>query len=119
MLTVTTDPTKGVVEIEIDGAVTRTEYDRVVEEMEGAIAHFGNLRIVEIVKDIGSIESNIWWRDIKWGVSHVKHIARCAMVSDKGWVGSITRAVGAVVSAEARVFALDEIDEARRWVREG
>ena len=44
-------------------------------------------------------------------------LTRCAVVTDKGWIGPITRAVGALVSAEIRVFPLAGIEEARDWVR--
>lgn len=117
MLTYLTDPTYGVVEITVDGAISRADYDAVVAEMDGAIAHYGKLKVIEVIRDIGGIDSSIWWRDIKWGFAHIKHIARCAVVTDKGWIGPITRAVGALVAAEIRVFPLAELNEAREWVR--
>lgn len=41
-----------------------------------------------------------------------------AVVTDKGWLGAISRAAGAVLPAEIRVFHLAEVEEARGWVRE-
>ncbi|MCM8731783.1 STAS/SEC14 domain-containing protein [Hephaestia sp. GCM10023244] len=118
MIDYRTDPTDGVVEFTIDGPITKPEYDRVVAEIDGAIARFGKLRLIEIVKDIGAIDSSIWWPDLKWAAKHLNHIARCAVVTDKGWIGAITRAAAAVLAAEIRVFALADVAEARAWVRE-
>ena len=117
MITYLTDPTDGVVELTVAGGITRPDYDRVVAEMEGAIARFGKLRLIEIIEDVGRIDSSIWWRDIKWAYHHLNDIARCAVVTDTGWIGSVTRAVGALVAAEIRVFPIAELDAARTWVR--
>jgi hypothetical protein len=118
MIEYLTDPTHGVVEFTVDGAVAKEDYDRVVAEMEGAIDRFGKLRLVEIVKDIGAIDSSVWWPDLRWAAQHIKDVARCAVVTDKGWLGAISRAAGAVLPAEIRVFPLAEVDDARAWVRE-
>jgi len=117
MITYLTDPTHGVVELTVDGGITRDDYDRVVAEMEGAIDRFGKLRLIEIIEDVGGVDSAIWWRDIKWAYHHVRDIARCAVVTDRGWIGSITRAVGALIPAEIRVFPIAELEAARAWVR--
>lgn len=119
MLMQQTDPLTGVVEITVDGPMTRTDYDAVVAALEAAIAAHGKVRVVEVIRAIGPVDSSIWWQDVKWGFAHLKHIGRCAVVTDKGWLGSITRAVSAVMPAEIRVFSLAELDAARAWVAEG
>jgi hypothetical protein len=117
MITYLTDPTDGVVELTVAGGITRDDYDRVVAEMDGAITKFGKLRVIEVIEEVGAIDSAIWWQDIKWAWHHLKDVARCAVVTDKGWIGPVTRAVGALIPAEIRVFRLAEIDKARIWVR--
>src|SRR3546814_3610872 len=100
MIDYLTDPDRGVVEFTVDGPLTKEDYDRIVAEIDDAIGRFGKLRLVEIVKDIGAIDSAIWLPDLKWAATHMKHIARCAVETDKGWIGAITRAADAVRSAE-------------------
>jgi hypothetical protein len=117
MITCLTDPTHGVVELTVEGGITRPDYDRVVAEMEGVIARSGKLRLIEIIRDVGAIDSSIWWRDVKWAYHHMKDVARCAVVTDKGWIGSVTRAVAALIPAEIRVFPIAELEAARAWVR--
>jgi hypothetical protein len=41
------------------------------------------------------------------------------VVTDKGWIGPVTRAAGALIPAEVRVFPLADIEGARAWVRGG
>lgn len=119
MITSSTDPADGVVEFTVSGGISREEYDRIVAEMNAAIAAFGKLRLIEVIEQVGSIDSSIWWQDVKWAWRHLKDVARCAVVTDKGWLGPVTRAVGALLPAEVRVFPLAEIGTARAWVREG
>src|SRR3546814_20581949 len=88
--------------------MTTEDDDLSVAEIDDEIGRFGKLRLVEIVKDIGAIDSAIWWPDLKWAATHMKHIARCAVVTDKGWIGAITRAAAAVLTAALRVFRSDE-----------
>ncbi|MDQ2878328.1 MAG: STAS/SEC14 domain-containing protein [Pseudomonadota bacterium] len=116
MLGHTTDPETGVIEITVDGAMTRADYDAVVAAIESAMTRHGKVRMVEIIRSVGHIDSSIWWRDVKWGFTHMGSIGRCAVVTDKGWIGSITRAVGALMPAEIRVFPLADLEEARGWV---
>lgn len=119
MMSCETDPVTGVVDIVVDGALTRADYDAVVAALDAAIAAHGKLRVVETIKSIGHIDPSIWWQDIRWAFTNFGKIGRCAVVTDYGWVGSITRAIAAVMPSEIRVFPLAEGASARAWVSEG
>jgi hypothetical protein len=118
MLSCETDPATGVIEIAVDGAITKEDYAKVVATLEAELAKRDKLRVVEIVRAIGHIDAAVWWQDVRWAFGHMSKFGRCAVVTDKGWVGSITRAVAALMPAEIRVFPLAGLDEARMWVRE-
>lgn len=118
MLSCETDPVTGVIEITVDGAITKDDYARVVAALEAELAKRDKLRVVETVLAIGHIDAAVWWQDVRWAFGHMSKFGRCAVVTDKGWVGSITRAVAALMPAEIRVFSLAGLDEARAWVRE-
>jgi hypothetical protein len=118
MLTQQTDPATGVIEITVDGAISKDEYHAAVTAIQAAIDAHGKVRVIEVVKSLGWVDPAVWWQDVRWVFTHLNGIGRCAVVTDKGWVGSITRAVSALMPTEIRVFALGELDEARRWVRE-
>jgi len=118
MLNCEVDPSSGVIELTVDGAITAADYEKVVGVLETELANREKLRVVEVIHAVGHIDAAVWWRDVRWAFGHMGKFGRCAVVTDKGWVGSITRAVAALMPAEIRVFPLAGLDEARTWVRE-
>lgn len=113
------DETAGLVSFEVDGAITRIEFDAGVKAMEDQIAKHGSLRVLAVIRDFGGMELSAWWKDLRWGVTHWSKVKRAALVTDIGWIATTTRASSAVLPVETRVFALAEIDQARAWVRQG
>jgi hypothetical protein len=107
----------GVIEIVVDGAITKADYESVVATLEREIAAQGKLRLVEVIDHVGPIDPAVWWRDVKWVFGHLDAVARAAVVTDSGWIGPITRAAGALMPAEIRVFRRAEADAAREWAR--
>src|SRR3546814_12785416 len=83
MIDYLTDPDRGVVEFTVDGPLTKEDYDRIVAEIDDAIGRFGKLRLVEIVKDIGRIDNEIWWPDPTTGATTRKEYARLVVRPDK------------------------------------
>ncbi len=118
MLGCEVDSASGVVELTVDGAITRADYEKVVAVLEAALTRHDKLRVIETIRAIGHIDAAVWWQDVRWAFGHMNKFGRCAVVTDQGWVGSITRAVAALMPAEIRVFPLAGLDEARAWVRE-
>ena len=119
MLKLTSDPDAGYIEITVDGAVGHKEYEAVVAEVDRLLARHERLNIVEIVREIGWIEAEVWWKDIAFHLTHRDFLGRVAVVSDQGWVGPLTRMFAPLFLAPIRVFPLNELDAARRWVRDG
>jgi hypothetical protein len=118
MLSWTVDEAAGVIDLTVDGAITRADYERLVPVLETEIARHGKLRVIETVRKIGPVDWSLWWQDMKWVAQHRDGFARCAVVTDHGWVGPITRAAAALFSGEMRVFPESQADAARAWVRE-
>ena len=119
MLSWTVDEEAGVIDLTVDGEITRAEYGKVIPVIEELIARHGRLRAVETVRKVGPIDWSLWWQDLKWVATHRDVIARSAVITDHGWVGPITRAAAGLFSGEMRVFPEAEADKARAWVREG
>src|SRR5262249_40871728 len=72
---------------------------------DAQIGRHGKLRVVETVRKVGPVDWSLWWQDLKWVVGHRDKLARCAVVTDHGWVGAVTRAAGALFSGGKRVFS--------------
>ena len=119
MLNYTVDEATGVIDLIVDGAITRADYESLIPALDAQIAKHGKLRVVETVRELRPIDPSLWWEDVKWVVQHRKAIGRAAVVTDHGWIGPITRAAAALFSGEMRVFPESQGEAARTWVREG
>jgi len=119
MLNYTIDEDAGLIELIVDGAITRADYEALIPVLDGLLARHGKLRAIETVRKIGPIDWSLWWQDLKWVVQHRDALGRCAVVTDHGWIGPVTRAASALLSGEVRVFTEAQADEARAWVKEG
>ncbi|WP_066589675.1 STAS/SEC14 domain-containing protein [Sphingomonas pruni] len=119
MLNYTVDEATGVIDLIVDGAITRADYEALIPVLDAQIAKYGKLRVVETVRELGPIDPSLWWEDLKWVIQHRKAIGRAAVVTDHGWIGPITRAAAALFSGEMRVFPESQGEAARTWVREG
>ena len=107
----------GLVELVVDGAISREDFDHVVSTLEAGFAKHGKLNVVEVVRRFGGIAPQLWWRDVKWSFGHLDRFGRCAIVTDSGWMGPVARALGAMLPIELRTFGMDGLDEARAWAR--
>jgi hypothetical protein len=54
---------------------------------------------------------------MKVGMRHVRLFERCAVVSDRGWIRHPTRAIGAVLPMQVRVFENAHLEDAIAWLR--
>ncbi|MBS0480189.1 MAG: STAS/SEC14 domain-containing protein, partial [Proteobacteria bacterium] len=64
MLDWTVDEAAGVIDLTVDGAIEREDYERLIPVLEAQIAKHGKLRVVETVRKIGPIDWSLWWRDL-------------------------------------------------------
>lgn len=111
-------PDTNILELSIDGKVTRGDFDKAVAKMETMIARHGKIKILEVVHNIGKMEPSAIWEDIKWSPKHLKDFSHAAVVADQKWIEWVTALVKPFVSVEIRFFHTDEIDNARRWLME-
>ncbi len=119
MLSYTVDDEAGVLELIVDGAITRADFEVIIPALEAQIAKHGKLRVIETIRKLGPIDWSLWLEDVKWVVAHRDKLARAAVITDHGWIGPITRASAMLLSGDMRVFPESRADEARAWVREG
>ncbi len=118
MIEYTEDTYNGIVELTIDGKVTQEDFDKCIGPIEDLISARGTIRILEVIKSFTGMDPSALWEGIKFDFLHLKDISHCAVVSDKGWVGPATTAASMFFPCKIRVFPLEEIDEARKWLAE-
>jgi len=118
MLELATDPAAGVIEITVDGDISRADFEAAVQAIETLVARHGRVNAVEVIRRIGTMPPSLWWRDLSYSVSHLDKFGRCAVVTDKGWIGPLARFFAAFTHVEIRTFPPDELEAARLWARE-
>ena len=57
------------------------------------------------------------WDELDLGLEQATRCERCAIVTDIGWVRLTVKALRFLIPGEIRVFATDETDEGRAWIR--
>jgi hypothetical protein len=108
----------GLVEITVDGKVSRQDFDDVAARLEAHIARNGKVRVLEQVKSFGGIEPAAFWADLRFSLRHLADFSRCAVVSDKRWIETLATGINKLVACEIRHFAPSQLAAARAWLRE-
>ncbi|MGB5078328.1 MAG: STAS/SEC14 domain-containing protein [Sphingorhabdus sp.] len=119
MLDVKIDKSAGYLEMTVDGTIDKEQYEQAVAAVDELLKTHTRIDAVEIVRDIGWIEAEVWWKDMLFHLTHRNILRRAAVVSDNGWVGPVTRFFAPLYPAAIRSFTMAELDEARRWAKEG
>jgi len=119
MLKVESDAKAGYLELTVDGVVHKDEYQQAVDAVDELLKTHEQLNVVEVVRDIGWIDAEVWWKDLLFHLSHRNFIHRAAVVSDNGWIGPMTRMFAPFYPAAIRTFGLDQLEYARTWAKVG
>jgi len=112
------DPDSNIVELVIDGKVTKAEFDDIAAKMEAKIKKHGKIRLLKDIRHYGFIEFSALWDDIKFGFGHLKDIEKAAAVGDQKWLAFATKMTSPLLKCEVRHFDREHIEDARRWLRE-
>ncbi len=119
MLKVQADEEAGYLELEVDGRIGRADFQNAVDAVDRLLKTHKKIDVAEVVKDIGWIEPEVWWKDMVFHLSHGAFMRHAAVVSDAGWIGPLTRLFAPLYPAAIRSFSLAEIDAARAWAKGG
>lgn len=119
MMKVVSDPETGCLEIAVDGPISVADYQAAVDAVDALLKQRKHINVVEIVKSVGSVSPEIWWKDMLFRMSHHNFLHRVAVVSDLGWVGAMTRVFSPLFPAEVKMFAAKDVDAARSWAKSG
>lgn len=109
-----------VYELFIVGDVNQADIDRVIQRFDSAIAEHGTIRLLEVVEEVGSVDPVTLLSDARFIWRHATDFERVAVVGQKGWVKTLTKATGRISSlfkqTEVRYFDMDDLEGARTWV---
>ena len=112
-------PKTGIVELTFDGKVIKHDINDIIPRIEAFIVAHGKIKLLEIVTDdFDGVELSTLIKAIKFDKKHLKDFSRCAVVTDKGWIGPITRLASSVFDIEIKIFTKKNKEDALNWLEE-
>jgi hypothetical protein len=112
----------GTIGVRVWGKVTAADYDDVlIPALQAVIDDRGEVRLVfQAGPDFEAFTLGMMGADVTTGLSlGVKHWSawkRMAVVTDVEWLRHSMQMLGWMTPGEARLFGLEDLDEAKRWV---
>jgi hypothetical protein len=108
----------GVIGFEASGEIAAEDYRDVVLPAVGRAAEAGDVRFLIIMRDFDGMSGGALWQDLKTGTEYLRAWKRVALVTDIGWMRHATDLFGWMTPGETKTFAVDEQDQAIRWLTE-
>jgi len=108
-----------VVALKVSGIVTSQDYrDMLVPLVEAKLKAHDKLKFLVVIDDdFVSYSPEAAWDDARFGLGHWADFGRIAVVTDIGWIRTATRLFAPLMPGELHIFALDELEDAKRWIK--
>jgi hypothetical protein len=102
------------------GKVTSEDYDNtIIPTVEEIFRRHDKARILfHFGDEFEGYDAGAAWDDTKLGFRHWSGWEKVALVTDQDWLRHGFRALGFFMPGEVRIFAHDQLEEAKRWVAE-
>ena len=117
MLTASQIQDTNIVEAKLDGEIQTKEIEALRSEIDSVLAEHGKLRLLFVYEGIGGADPMAIWKDLKLEVRLVSDIEKMAVVSEKGWFGSLAGLLNSITSMEIETFEVDQREDAVRWLK--
>ncbi len=119
MIEITEVPGSNIIEMSVAGKISAEEFDAALRTFEAAIGKHGSIRVLEIIGklDVPPIPWSKFWDDVKFSLDHLSQITHVAVVADQRWITAWVRMLNPLFKPEMKVFATQELEQARSWLR--
>jgi hypothetical protein len=105
-----------VMEIHLNGTLTKEDYVRFVPDTEEMIRQHEKINMLIMMDDFHGWDAGALWEDIKWDAKHFNHVERIAVVGDQKWQKWMTAFCKPFTTAKVRYFDHGQVPEARGWL---
>jgi hypothetical protein len=104
-----------VVGIAVSGRLTMQDcQDVLIPAMQKSLKRHDKIRLYY---ELNSRFPGAAWDELELGLEDLSRCERVAIVTDIGWVRLTVKALRFLIPSEIRVFATDQADEGRAWIR--
>lgn len=119
MIEIIKDFPDNVLAISASGNVTDEDYKKVlIPAAEEKIAKHGRIRVLyHIGAGFERFAPKAMADDAIFGVRHIRHFDRIALVTDVDWIKTAMRAMGFLVPCPVRSFPNEKLGEAATWIQ--
>ncbi|MFD0794478.1 STAS/SEC14 domain-containing protein [Mucilaginibacter litoreus] len=109
-----------VVGIHAEGEVTKEDMEKVLlPRIDELVQRQGEINYLLVLEtDVQNWTAGAWWDDMKMGLKNFTKWNRIAVVSDQKGVQWFSDIFRFMVPGKSKGFALDQLDEAVKWVSE-
>lgn len=118
-----TDMPPGTLGIRAWGRIERSDYEQVLGPALRAAVQAGPVRALFLLERMDGIEPAALWADLKLfsevAGRHRSAWERTAIVTDVGWMASVSRAILGIIPGQALVYPKSELEAAKAWVASG
>jgi hypothetical protein len=111
-------PAGKIVTLIFKGQISREDYELFVPRLEGLMGRNEKIRLLVELRDFEGWTLGAAWEETKFAVKHFNDIERLAIVGDRQWERGMAQFVKPFTTASVKYFDKDEMDAAKRWVRE-
>ncbi len=120
MLQFINDLPEDIVGIHAIGEVTKEDIDEVlIPRIDGLVARQDKIKYILILEtDIQQFTAGALWDDFKLGIKNFTKWNKIAVVTDQKSVEWFTDAFRFLIPGKSKGFALNQLDEAVRWISE-
>lgn len=107
-----------ILHIQMQGKVTKEDYEKFVPEIERCIKDNGKVRLVVSLHDFHGWEASALWEDIKFDVKHFSDLERLAIVGETKWEQGMALFCTPFTTASIKYFDHTKMAEAEEWINE-
>ncbi|MGM0651783.1 MAG: STAS/SEC14 domain-containing protein [Bacillota bacterium] len=106
---------ESVLEVEIEGELTRNDYDRLEKAIENKLSESEKVNMLCRIIEFSGITAKAVLSDFKLLAKYYAKIEKIAIISMKDWAEWVAK-LGAVLPMEVMYFDADETDMAWKWL---
>jgi hypothetical protein len=108
-----------VVALRAVGIITAQDYrDVLIPMVEEKLTTHHKIKCLVVLDDeYTTYSGDAAWADMKFGLDHVRDFARCAMVTDIGWMTKAARLFMPLMPFTFEAFPLAELEKAKEWIK--
>ncbi len=118
MIKLLSDLPENVLGFEASGKVSGKDYETVlIPAVEAKLKTHPKIRLLyHLGSEFESYDLDAMWDDAKVGIEHWTDWEKIAVVTDTKWIHNGVKVFGFAIPGEVRVFADDELSNAKEWV---